>query len=111
MLVFLLANTLFLREGIKDDGVLLSLRSGEARAVALMAILITLYHLGREVVDIFTWAKENLYIIAAEDLISMLFSLLFFLALGVFCFFVGRFGKRLFPTTVPKEIPEENDFI
>ena len=111
LLVFLLSNTLFLRDGGKDDGAILSLRSGEARAVLTMAVLLTVYHLIREVIDIFAWAKENLYIIAAEDLISMLFSFLFFLALGVFCYAVGRVGGKLFPTLPPEEVTDENDFI
>ncbi len=110
-LALLLGYAIFLREGEATDAPLLSLRGGDARALALIACILTLYHLVREVIDIFAWAKNNLYIISAEDLISMLFSLFFFLCLGVFCFLTGRIAERVFQAAPPNDVTDEGDFI
>lgn len=111
-LALLLGYAIFLRDGEYTESTpLLSLRGGSARAIALVACILTLYHLVLEVIGIFTWAKENLYIISAEDLISMLFSLLFFLLLGVFCFVTGRVAELVFKTAEPEELTDEGDFI
>ena len=110
-LLLLLGYAIFLRDGEAVDAPLLSLRGGDAKALALAACVLTLYHLVREVIDIFAWAKDNLYIISAEDLISMLSSLLFFLLLGVLCFTTGRVAQRVFKTLPPVEPSDEGDFI
>ena len=110
-LSFLLAYAIFLKEGEGENAPLFSLNGGEARAVALCALILTLYHLVREVIDIFAWARDNLYIISAEDLISMLFSLFFFLVLGAFCFATGRVATHLFPTAPLEEITDEDDSV
>lgn len=111
-LALLLGYALFMQnERVSEDTPFFSLLGNDARVLALAAALLTVYHIVREVIDIFVYLKEHLYIIAGADLLSMVLSLFFFLALGVFAFVTGRAAERLFPTSLPSEPTEEDDFI
>ena len=112
VLALLLGYALFMQgKRISVDTRLFSLEEGAARTVALASALLTLYHIIREIIDIFVYFKEKLYIVTGEDIFSMALSLLFFLALGVFCFSVGRVSERVLPTAPPAEASVEEDFI
>ncbi|MBE6655592.1 MAG: hypothetical protein E7609_01820 [Ruminococcaceae bacterium] len=112
LFALLLGYAIFLQnERVSEDTPLFSLQGKDARALALAAALLTLYHLIREVIDIFGYVRDNLYIVAWEDLLFMLLSLFFFLALGVFCFCTGRVAECIFSTAPSLPASEEDDFI
>ena len=110
LLFFLLGYALFLQGDTRDSNAVFTLACGDARAMALSASLLTLYTLIREIVDMIAYAKDKLFVLTGEDILSMAFSLLFFTALGVFCFLVGRIAGRILPT-IPLEINEEDDYV
>lgn len=111
LLLFVLGYALFL-QGASDTPptAIFTLSDSEGRALALAASLLTLYSLVREIIDILAYAKDKLYILTGEDLISMLVSILFFLALGVLGFAAGREAPRILPTA-PLFTDEEDDFV
>ena len=111
-LALLLGYALFMQnERVSEDTPFFSLAGNDARVLALAATLLTVYHIVREVIDIFVYLKEHLYIIVGTDLFSMVLSLFFFLALGVFAFVTGRAAERFFPTVPPEEPAPEDDFV
>ena len=111
VLSLLLGYAIFMQnDRVSEDTPLFSLKGNDARALMLAAALLTAYHVIREIVSVFKYLKDKMYIVTGEDLFSMLFSLLFFFALGVFCFLVGRVSGRVFPTP-PLTENEGSDFI
>ena len=68
-----------------------------ARPVLLIATMLTLYHLVREIIGMVRYAQDKLFVLSARDLLFMLLYLIFFLLLGVFSFAVGRISERIFP--------------
>lgn len=111
-LILLLGYMLFMQsEQVSEDTPLFSLAGRDARVLFLASALLTVYHIIRETVDVAAYIKDKMSIITGEDILSMLFSYCFFLALGAFCFLTGRLSERLFPTLPPKEIGEENDYV
>ena len=111
-LFLLLGYALFMQnETASEDTPIFSLQGKDARVLALGAALLTLYHLILEGIGIVEYINDRLGIITGEDLFSMAFSILFFSALGVFCFLVGRISSRLFPAPYAIEGKEEDDFI
>lgn len=111
-LALLLGYAIFMQnEIVSEDTALFSLKGNDARVLALAAALLTAYHIIQEIVDIFAYLKDKLYIITGEDLFAMLLSILFFLLLGVLCFCVGRVSGRLFPTPIAIEATEDDDLI
>lgn len=112
LLALLLGYTLFMQsEQVSEDTPLFSLKGRDARVLLLVSGLLTLYHLIREGIDVVLYLKNKMYIIAGEDILSILFSFCFFLALGAFCFTVGRVAERLFPTMPRREHSEEEDYV
>ena len=111
-LFLLLGYAVFMQsERVSEDTPIFSCRGRDARVILLASAILTLYHGLRELIDFFVYLRDKLYIVSGEDLLSILFSICFFLALGVFCFFTGRLSERFFPTLPPEEITGEDDFI
>lgn len=112
LFALLLGYALFMQsEHPSEDTPLFSVAGRDARMVLLTSSLLTLYHLIREAIDVVSYLKDKMYIITGEDVLSMLFSFCFFIALGVFCFFVGRISGRLFPTALKEEKGDEDDYV
>ena len=107
---FLLGYALFLQGDTKTERKFFTLADSEARALALSALLLGVYTLVREIIDMISYAKDKLYILTGEDIVSMIASILFFTALGFFTFFIARIAPHILPT-LPIEINEEDDYI
>ena len=112
LFALLLGYALFMQNDLStEDTPLFSLKGHDARALFLASGLLTLYHIIREIIDVTLYLRDKMYIITGEDVLSILFSFCFFLALGVFCFLVGRTSGRLFQALPPEEISDEDDYI
>ncbi len=107
-LLFLVLGYALFMQGRQCDKTapLFSLRDGSARVLGLCALAFTLYHLIYEIIDMVSYASDKLYILSSEDILDMGISLLFFLFLGFFVFFVARLSERLLPTPPPANVEE-----
>lgn len=111
-LALLLGYMLFMQnETTSEDTPILSLEGRDARVLLLVSAILTLYHLIRETIDIVGYIRDQMNIVSGDDVLSIILTICFFLALGVFCFVTGRVAGRLFPTSLPEEIGDEKDYV
>ena len=108
LLLLVLGYSAFMQGRKQGNGAaLFSLGDASGRILGLCALIVTLYNLVYEIVEIVRYAKDKLYILSGEDILDIGISLLFLLFLGFFLFFVARLSERLLPTLPPDDSDEE----